>query len=242
MTSMMKKNNLWIKGEPKEVVKGVWAWENCIEVPDGIIDSMNEDVDNWANSVTEDDVKKNDSKKSVYNDNGPIRFNPETEFTKKQNYDYLRQVQKNTLDKVAQYFEIFPELSKEVNWMETYQYITYRPPKHMTFHSDNHSVRNPKTNKFYIAPYMRRCTVLTYLNDDFDGGSLVFKHFPEKDPYKPPAGSVVIMPSSYIWSHATTPLLNGRKAAFLVSCSSNFDMDTYNSGAPMESITGREFR
>ena len=46
----MKKNNLWTQGVPKEVVRGVVAWENCLEVPEGIIDSMNEDVDLWKES------------------------------------------------------------------------------------------------------------------------------------------------------------------------------------------------
>lgn len=240
--TLMKKSNLWIDGNPKEVVKGVYAWENCLTVPEGIIESMNQDVDNWSKAVTTDDVKKNDSKKTVYNDNGPIRFNPELEFTKPEHYTFLRQVQTNALNKISQYFELFPDLEREVNWMENWQYITYRPPKHMTFHSDNHSVRNPKNNKFYMAPYLRRCTVLTYLNDDFDGGALVFKYFPEAMPYKPPAGSVVIMPSNYMYSHATTPLLNGRKAAFLVPCSSNYDMDSYNSGMPLAEVKARELR
>ena len=44
MKTMTKKNNLWWKVEPKEVVKGVWGWENCLEVPEGIIDIMNSEV------------------------------------------------------------------------------------------------------------------------------------------------------------------------------------------------------
>ena len=235
----MKKSNLWTQGSPKEIVRGVVAWENCLEVPEGIIESMNEDVDKWKE---EQDTtgKKSEASKSLYNANGPIRFDPEQEFRKEVHYKFLRQIQANSLNKAAQYFEIFPDVEREINWMEKYQYITYRPPKHMEYHSDNHSVRNPKTNKFYIAPYMRRVTILTYLNDDFMGGALSFRYFPERDPYKPPAGSVVIMPSSYIYSHATTPLLNGRKAAFLVSLSSNFDMDSYNSGRPLEEVKARE--
>ena len=236
----MKKNNLWTKGTPQEVVKGVVAWENCLEVPEGIIESMNEDVDYWKSLLTPESTNTIEAAKSVYNENGPIRFDPESNFRKKEHYTFLKQIQANSLNKASQYFDLFPDVKKEVNWMEKYQYITYKPPKHMTYHSDNHSVRNPKTNQYYIAPYMRRITILTYLNDDFMGGSLKFRYFPEVDPYKPPAGSVVIMPSSFIYSHATTPLLNGRKAAFLVSLSSNYDMDSYNNGNPLDEIKMRE--
>ena len=34
---VMKKNNLWKKVKPKQVVTGVISWENCLEIPDGII-------------------------------------------------------------------------------------------------------------------------------------------------------------------------------------------------------------
>ena len=62
MKTMTKKNNLWWKVEPKEVVKGVWGWENCLEVPEGIIDIMNQEVDDWVPTVTDEDIKNNDSK------------------------------------------------------------------------------------------------------------------------------------------------------------------------------------
>ena len=167
--------------------------------------------------------------------------NFETEFKREESQKFLAQVQKNALSKIAEYLEMYPEVSREINWMENWQYITYRPPKHMTYHSDNHSVRDPRTNQHYPAPYFRRITCLTYLNDDFHGGALDFRYF-DHEPYKPPAGSVVIMPSSYMWSHATTPLLNGRKAAFLVSCSSHFDEASFKAGATMEYVTRRELR
>ena len=236
----MKKNNLWRRVKPIEVVKGVWSWENCLDVPEGVIDTMNKEVDAWVPTVTEEDIKQKNAKSSVALANGPIRFSPEHDFKHEDSQTFLKYCQKNVLDKIADYFAMFEEVSREVNWMENWQYITYRPPKHMTFHSDNHSVRNPKTNKYYIAPYMRRITILTYLNDDFMGGALKFRYFPEADPYKPPAGSVVIMPSSYVYSHATTPLLNGRKSAFLVACSSGFDLDSFLDAVPPEELTRRQ--
>ncbi|MEK9691913.1 MAG: 2OG-Fe(II) oxygenase [Rhodospirillaceae bacterium] len=238
----MKKSNLWKRVEPKEVVKGVWSWENCLEVPEGIIDIMNKDVDDWVPTVTEEAIKRKDATASVALANGPIRFAPEHDFKAPEAKAFLIQCQKNVLDKISDYFDIYEEVSREVNWMENWQYITYRPPKHMTYHSDNHSVRNPRTNQNYPAPYFRRITALTYLNDDFDGGALSFRYFPEVAPYKPPAGSVVIMPSSYMWSHATTPLLNGRKAAFLVSCASHYDVASLAEGGTMDDIKRRELR
>ena len=72
--------NLWRNVEPKEVVPGVWAWENCIDVPEGIIDSMNKEVDDWK-----EEIRKNgaNDKSSQYQTvtakgyTGPVRFAPE---------------------------------------------------------------------------------------------------------------------------------------------------------------------
>ena len=90
-----------------------------------------------------------------------------------------------------------------------------------------------------MNPYFRRITCLTYLNDDFRGGALDFRYF-EHEPYKPPAGSVVIMPSSFVYSHATTPLLNGRKSAFLVSCASHYDVDSLQESGDLVEVKKRE--
>ena len=120
MKAMTKKNNLWKKVPSKNVVTGVVAWENCLEIPEGIIDLMNQDVDNWIPSVTDEMIKQNDSYITVKNQNGPIRFNPEIEFTTDEAKTFFKQVQKNALDKIAEYCELFEEVSKEINWMELF--------------------------------------------------------------------------------------------------------------------------
>jgi hypothetical protein len=49
------------------------------------------------------------------------------------------------------------------------------------------------------------------------------------------------MPSGFMWSHATTPLLNGRKSAFLVAVSSGTDYDKYLETLDIEQTAQREF-
>ena len=208
---------MWNPGKPKEIVKGVLAWENCMEVPEGIIDCMNEEVDEWKENVKKDEMGIGNNY-TITHMNGPIRFDPEMHFKKEESKNYLKNIADNTADKVAQYLEIFPDVKQEIHWNETWQYISYRPPKNMNYHSDNHSTRKDN-NTFFITPFLRRITALTYLNDDFKGGALDFRYW-DSPPYKPPAGTTVIMPSNFIYSHATTPLLNGRKVAFLLAFSS----------------------
>jgi len=235
--------NLWKEVEPKQVVPGVWAWENCMKVPEGIIDSMNKEVDDWKKKIEEG--KRDGSSQfqtavaSGYT--GPIRFAPEDDFKEKVNHQYLSQIQSNTMNKVAEYIKIYPDLEEEIGWFESYQYISYKPPKHMKYHSDNHAVRNPDTGFMYVTPYLRRITCLTYLNDNFQGGALDFRYWKDYKPYKPPAGTTVIMPSGFLWSHATTPLLNGRKVAFLVAINSGTNYDAYIQGDDRDFAAIREF-
>jgi predicted 2-oxoglutarate/Fe(II)-dependent dioxygenase YbiX len=228
--------NLFKPVAPRILAPGIVAFEKCIETFTEVIDIMNSEVDEWKkNNVTRDG-------QGYGKKNGPVRFSPEDNFKKEESIKYFKQVKRNTMVQAASYLELYPEAEMEINWMESWQYISYRPPKHMEFHSDNHSVRNPDTNEHFIAPYLRRFTALTYMNDDFKGGDLVFRYFPEMGTYKAPAGSVVFMPSAFVYSHATTPLLNGRKTAFLVSFSSHYDVDSRSRGEPMEVTKLRELR
>lgn len=231
---------LWREVEYKEIVPGVISWENCLEVPDGVVDIMNSEVDRWKDIVIKNnDFHRGGNYETVRNANGPIRFDPETEFLEKESVEFFFQVQRNTLDKINKYCEIYPDVKDEIHWMEQYQYITYKPPKHMNYHGDNRSTRNPETGRFWNAPFLRRITCLTYLTDDHKGGALDFRYF-DSPSYKPPAGSLVIMPSAFVFSHSTTPLLDGRKSAFLVACSSGFDIDSFLDGVPAENLTRRQ--
>lgn len=235
--------NLWKSVEPKEIVPGVWAWESCMEVPEGIIDSMNKEVDDWKKKIEEGKREGSSQYQTAVASGytGPIRFAPEDDFKEKVNHQYLSQIQSNTMNKVAEYIKMYPDLEEEIGWFESYQYISYKPPKHMKYHSDNHAVRNPDTGFMYVTPYLRRITCLTYLNDNFQGGALDFRYWKNYKPYKPPAGTTVIMPSGFLWSHATTPLLNGRKVAFLVAINSGTNYDAYIQGDDRDFSAIREF-
>lgn len=57
----------------------------------------------------------------------------------------------------------------------------------------------------------RRVSGLAYLNDDYEGGELVF---PRREiTIKPEAGSLVFFPSDFSYSHASMPIKTGTKYA-----------------------------
>jgi hypothetical protein len=56
---------------------------------------------------------------------------------------------------------------------------------------------------------LRRVSVLYYPNDDYEGGEIIFPNF--NISIKPKADQILIFPSSYVYSHYVTKVLNGTR-------------------------------
>lgn len=84
-----------------------------------------------------------------------------------------------------------------MSYMEAVNFVKYGVGEHFDVHSDH--------GFSYI------CTVSTvaYLNDDYEGGELWFKHLDQK--IKPEAGDIVVFPSTFIYAHASLPVKSGIK-------------------------------
>jgi predicted 2-oxoglutarate/Fe(II)-dependent dioxygenase YbiX len=84
-----------------------------------------------------------------------------------------------------------------IEYMEVINFVKYGVGNHFGIHSDD--------------GFSYSCAVSTvmYLNDDYVGGQL---HFPFIDyTYEPRAGQIVVFPSSFIYSHASLPVVSGTK-------------------------------
>jgi predicted 2-oxoglutarate/Fe(II)-dependent dioxygenase YbiX len=55
----------------------------------------------------------------------------------------------------------------------------------------------------------RSISVLIYLNDDYEGGEIEFPFFNLK--IKPKAGTLMLFPSNYAYSHIAHPVMSGTK-------------------------------
>lgn len=84
-----------------------------------------------------------------------------------------------------------------MSYMEAVNFVKYGVGEHFDVHSDH--------GFSYI------CTVSTvaYLNDDYEGGELWFKHLDQT--IKPEAGDIVVFPSTFIYAHASLPVKTGIK-------------------------------
>lgn len=72
-------------------------------------------------------------------------------------------------------------------------------------HYDAHYDGGPATGRWISA--------ILYLNDDYEGGELEFVAFGEK--YKPKAGTLVLFPSNYAYTHIAHPVTSGTKYAIV---------------------------
>lgn len=102
-------------------------------------------------------------------------------------------------------FEIFSEVLRAYNaeWSTPansdsgYTLLRYRTGDECTLHYD-------------YAPYdIRICTAVLYLNDDYEGGELVFPK--QQVSLHPKRGDLVVMPASYLYPHRVAPVTRGER-------------------------------
>jgi len=84
-------------------------------------------------------------------------------------------------------------------YFETFNLLKYTQGKEYKAHYDGGS----RTKRVF--------SVVSYLNDDYEGGELEFEHFKVK--IKPEPGMLIIFPSNYAYRHVAHPILSGTKYA-----------------------------
>ena len=86
---------------------------------------------------------------------------------------------------------------QELRYWEAFNFIKYEPGHHFMEHHDH--------------GYSYNCTVslVSYLNDDYDGGELYFRL--QQLNIKPKAGDLYIFPSNFMYPHQAMPVKSGTK-------------------------------
>ena len=88
--------------------------------------------------------------------------------------------------------------------LETVQFLQYREGQEYGWHTDaNYNIEKISAK--------RVMSVVTYLNNDFEGGKTEFVDKARK----PPVGSSLFFPSNWIFSHRAQPVTKGTKYALV---------------------------
>lgn len=107
-----------------------------------------------------------------------------------------------------------------ISYFEVFNFVKYDGiNKHFNIHAD------------HGPAYVSTVSMVLYVNDNYEGGELYFPRFDLE--IKPEAGDLVIFPSTYIYEHASKPIVSGIKYAIVI-------MTDYNSRGNLRYYPYRE--
>jgi predicted 2-oxoglutarate/Fe(II)-dependent dioxygenase YbiX len=90
-----------------------------------------------------------------------------------------------------------------MRYYEVFNFVKYEGNgKHFAVHAD------------HGPAYITTVSAVAYLNDDYDGGELVFPRF--NLTIKPEPGDLAVFPSTFIYEHSSEPIVNGTKYSIVV--------------------------
>lgn len=90
-----------------------------------------------------------------------------------------------------------------MRYYEVFNYVKYEGTgKHFAIHAD------------HGPAYVTTVSAVAYLNDDYQGGELIFPRFGLT--IKPEVGDLVVFPSTFIYEHSSEPIINGTKYSIVV--------------------------
>ncbi len=85
------------------------------------------------------------------------------------------------------------------NWHDQYSILKYGVGQKFVNHIDDHT------------DYHRRMSTIYYINDNYEGGQIMFPRFGIT--YKPKANELLIFPSTYVYNHSVLPVIEGTRYA-----------------------------
>jgi hypothetical protein len=105
------------------------------------------------------------------------------------------------------FFEHFDPIEKDYmqthligsDWHDTYGILKYGVGQQFTNHIDD------------CTQYHRRISTVYYLNDNYTGGEINFPRF--NITFKPKANQMIVFPSSYVYNHSVSPVIDGTRYA-----------------------------
>lgn len=105
-----------------------------------------------------------------------------------------------------------------MNFYEAFNFVKYEGAgTHFKVHAD------------HGPTYVCTVSVVVYLNDDYEGGEIVFPRF--NLTHKPQAGDIIIFPSTYVYEHSSEDMISGSKYAVVIMTDYN-DRDEVNHRVP----------
>lgn len=207
------KEKTWSSVE--EISTGIWCYSNVIKPEMKVIESIenflkNNNEHQWMEAMVGHNVKIKDYRDCYdfkYKTNMNHLFNTNSnEFIELDKmYNKTKYAQLQAIKHYCLMYNI-----GELKYWEATNFVKYENNQHFEYHSDH--------------GFSYNCTLsmVSYPNDNYEGGELEFKI--QKIKIKPKAGDCYLFPSNYIYSHRSCPVKSGTKYSMvtMLDYSENF--------------------
>jgi predicted 2-oxoglutarate/Fe(II)-dependent dioxygenase YbiX len=120
---------------------------------------------------------------------------------------------------------------RRLRWFERPQILRYQPGGFYRTHSDADAWVKPEQRWNRVLD--RDLSLLIYLDDNYQGGELVFPNFNFR--LRPRAGMLVAFPADYRYLHGAMPVITGARHV-IVSWSSLEDVAQIHPDAPQDAV------
>lgn len=106
---------------------------------------------------------------------------------------------------------IEPQMDCRIDWFEQPHILQYEPGGFYSCHADSESLN--ESSNLWERVLDRDVSMLLYLDDDYEGGELVFPNFDFT--LRPRSGMLVFFPSDSRYRHAALPVTAGMRHAIV---------------------------
>jgi hypothetical protein len=193
--------------QKEEIAPGMVVYSNVIDNSDSLYSDIEEGMISakieWQSAMVREGNDKNTVNNLTRNTStigipysGTIQESPLTTFS-----------EEFTINLNNLFFENFDPIEKdykasygiETVWHDQYGILKYGEGQFFTNHIDDHQ------------DFHRRISTIYYLNDNYVGGEINFPRFGIT--FKPKANQMILFPSTYVYNHSVSPVIEGERYA-----------------------------
>lgn len=183
------------------VYKNIFTEDQCRDIIDTLEGNLTESNHfSWEGAkVTEGHEAILEARNCLDFKIGQSNLGPETEWNKE-----LYRIHEGSFQSIYPHVEDYGQYWGVVmRYYEVFNYVKYEGTgKHFAVHAD------------HGPAYVTTVSAVAYLNDNYDGGEIVFPRFNLS--IKPEPGDLIVFPSTYIYEHSSEPIVNGNKYSIVV--------------------------
>lgn len=183
------------------IYKGVLNTDKCQDIIDTLENNLSSgQLYSWQGArVTEGHEAILDARNCLDFKIGQNNLGPVADHNKE-----LYRIHKDTFDAFYPAVEDYGQYWGVVmRYYEVFNFVKYEGTgQHFAIHAD------------HGPAYVTTVSAVGYLNDNYEGGELIFPRFDLK--IKPEPGDLVVFPSTFIYEHSSEPIINGDKYSVVV--------------------------